>query len=361
MFQAIRAKFATSGFLFEDSYVDVISGNEEATFAWISAQYLSGNLKNILNGNPSVDTGILDLGGASTQIAFQANPIFENAMRVQVGLKEESIYAVSFLQYGSDYAKSLALGALTVEDVNGTKTAEFPCYFTGYEENATIAGETVLVSGSSNYTACAELTRSILGLGYPCSYENCSIRGVYQPIIAADKSFYAVSAYYYGVHNLKLPSNSTIQEIIDKLEEVCSLNWTEAQSTFGSPMYLETYCFQPAYGVTLLKDAYGFPVDERRFIFAKQINGTSVEWSTGAILYQSNLMSFFIDDSAIPSPVPTVSPTTSTVAPSPEPAVSTGGWVAITLFVGVLCAVGTAVITRRLWHRPSAYQNIQSP
>lgn len=57
----IRLYFSQSGFYFKDpSQVKVISGQEEGLLSFIAANYFQ----------PGQTKGILDLGGASTQIAF---------------------------------------------------------------------------------------------------------------------------------------------------------------------------------------------------------------------------------------------------------------------------------------------------
>lgn len=60
-----------TGFLFKnDSQVRILSGQEEGTDAWISANYYQDNFKNKYSTKTVETSGVLDLGGASTQIVY---------------------------------------------------------------------------------------------------------------------------------------------------------------------------------------------------------------------------------------------------------------------------------------------------
>lgn len=72
VFEAIKTKFVESGL--QTKRVSIITGKEEGLFAWVAVNYLSGSLfghsrfsSEKLNGT----YGVLDMGGASAQIAHQ--------------------------------------------------------------------------------------------------------------------------------------------------------------------------------------------------------------------------------------------------------------------------------------------------
>lgn len=71
IFGWIREYLRGTGFLFKnDSQVRILSGQEEGTDAWISANYYQDNFKNKYSGKTVETSGVLDLGGASTQIVY---------------------------------------------------------------------------------------------------------------------------------------------------------------------------------------------------------------------------------------------------------------------------------------------------
>ena len=62
-----------TNFHFADNHVDVISGKEEGMYAWISANYVLNRLRIGENGKREDSVGIIDMGGGSTQIAFEVD------------------------------------------------------------------------------------------------------------------------------------------------------------------------------------------------------------------------------------------------------------------------------------------------
>ena len=71
-------------FHFERKFARIISGEEEAVFSWIAVNYLFKALDD--SGKMNTSIGTLDLGGASTQIAFSVEnqDISESLYRLQL-------------------------------------------------------------------------------------------------------------------------------------------------------------------------------------------------------------------------------------------------------------------------------------
>eukprot|EP00697_Spironema_sp_BW2_P013787 gnl/Spiro4/404_TR220_c0_g1_i1.p1 gnl/Spiro4/404_TR220_c0_g1~~gnl/Spiro4/404_TR220_c0_g1_i1.p1 ORF type:complete len:485 (+),score=209.99 gnl/Spiro4/404_TR220_c0_g1_i1:38-1492(+) len=298
---AIRTRFATSGFAFRQSNVEIIAGDEEGMYGWMSAQYLTKRLPDVLgtDGAP-VSYGAMDLGGASTQISFQSpQPILNNVIAVRLGLVSERLYAASYLYYGNDEALR---GIVALQQQQGP-AGLFPCFFKGDVHDVKLNnGQLVTLNGTSNFTACQELVVRYLRLTTPCDYEQCAINGHYQPPIPANQIFYAVSAFFHAVDNIGgLRPDATLNEITTKATQVCALTYSQAQAQYNSAPYLSEYCWQAVYVVTLLSRAYGFPMDQRAFRFVSDINGTSVDWTTGAMLEASNLLSFEVSQGGMRS------------------------------------------------------------
>lgn len=86
----------------------VISGEEEAMYGWAAVNFALGALVKDSEGkgevlNPHGTWGMLEMGGASTQIAFFQNngDIMANLMKLQIGgARHWNIYAHSFLYFG---------------------------------------------------------------------------------------------------------------------------------------------------------------------------------------------------------------------------------------------------------------------
>jgi Golgi nucleoside diphosphatase len=98
---------STNPFYFESEFARIISGEEEAAFSWLAANYLLGALDSNIEGSGvaklNISYGVLDLGGASTQISFFVpnQDISESLFRIQLGRQKHwNLYATSFLQFG---------------------------------------------------------------------------------------------------------------------------------------------------------------------------------------------------------------------------------------------------------------------
>jgi Golgi nucleoside diphosphatase len=101
-----------TGYLFtNESQVKVITGKDEALDAWITANYLE---KNFNKKSQEATKGILDLGGASTQILFvpQANYNGQNSKKIKLFGTEYNTYTQSFLCFGLNEANLMYRAAL---------------------------------------------------------------------------------------------------------------------------------------------------------------------------------------------------------------------------------------------------------
>ena len=114
--KAIRVYLAdntTCPFKFEtDDQARVIAGEEEAAYAWTGVNFVTGALFDSSWGSgaatPQRSYGTLEMGGASSQIAFyKPVSILSNLFKLQVGgEKHWNIYAHSYLQFGRISARA---------------------------------------------------------------------------------------------------------------------------------------------------------------------------------------------------------------------------------------------------------------
>jgi hypothetical protein len=99
--------------------------------------------------------GALDLGGASTQIAFFVpdQDILANMFKLQIGgQKHWNVYVHSFLYFGANSALARLNQRMVAEAQaagGGTATrASNPCYPSGYEEDLILNGTRFVIEGS---------------------------------------------------------------------------------------------------------------------------------------------------------------------------------------------------------------------
>lgn len=309
---AIRAYLRTTGFKFEDRYVGILSGGEEAAFGWISVQMTAGTLMERLNESSSSlhdrtkTFGSLDLGGASTQICFESDtPVLEDDFPISIGLANvDGLYAKSFLRFGTDQAKTMSIEKTArLQGANANQSiVQFPCFFQGYKENMFINGYEYSVTGTSNYSECSKLISSLFFTNYDqeCFFESCSIRGAYQPEIPTDMTFYAVSSFFYSINSLHLNSDVSLYKFQSVVENICSQNISSIKDTFHDAALLPYFCWRAAYAFGILRDGYKFPMDFKNLRFVDKVNEQSVSWAQGAMLLEANLFAFDVNNTHHP-------------------------------------------------------------
>ena len=108
-------------FHFQHDSVRVLSGEEEAVFAWAAVNYLHDLLPDAAKGTQELENneheiktplkntfGTIDLGATSSQIAFYvpSQDISSGLFKLQLGTFQSwNLYAKSFLQFGYDTAR----------------------------------------------------------------------------------------------------------------------------------------------------------------------------------------------------------------------------------------------------------------
>ncbi|XP_051574071.1 ectonucleoside triphosphate diphosphohydrolase 3-like isoform X2 [Myxocyprinus asiaticus] len=202
----------------------IISGQEEGLYGWITVNYLMGNFleKDLWNAwvhpHGARTVGSLDLGGASTQIAFAVTDDVrgEDIIKVSLYGYEYNIYTHSFLCYGKNEAEKRVL---------------------------------------------AKLSKAYAGFYWTASALN----------VKGSKSMETFN------HNMKI---------------FCSKDWKTLKQTLDiKENHLKSYCYSANYVHTILADGYKFNTDNwKNLNFQKEVNKTSIAWSLGYMLAQSNMI-----------------------------------------------------------------------
>ncbi|AQL05796.1 Putative nucleoside phosphatase GDA1/CD39 family protein [Zea mays] len=98
-----RDVLRASGFRFEDAWAKVIPGSDEGIYAWVAANYALGRL----GGDPNRTVGIIELGGASAQLAFVSDEVLPPKLSYNYTFIETTytLYTNSFLNFGQNAAQ----------------------------------------------------------------------------------------------------------------------------------------------------------------------------------------------------------------------------------------------------------------
>lgn len=288
-------------FFFRDDFARVISGEEEAIFSWSATNFLMGTLLPNSQGIGEVTDdvnstyGTLDLGGASTQIAFfvPSQDISEGLYKLQLGgQKQWNVYTKSFLQFGVNSARLRHTQTLVdnhITSIGGLNTAINSntrysvinqCYPSGYSEIAQDSTGTLTVDltgppteHTGQLTACRASLKPLMEreVGKFCDkvyHGDCSIAGAYQPPVPTGEHghFIGTSSYKYPWSFLQLPKTATLDALAEKSINICAMNLGELnfyyQTNFNSQPggdmdklgdQLPYYCFLSSYVLTLLE------------------------------------------------------------------------------------------------------------
>ncbi|XP_059505012.1 ectonucleoside triphosphate diphosphohydrolase 5 isoform X2 [Stegostoma tigrinum] len=238
----VQELFEDSPFLVPDDCVSIMNGTYEGILAWITINFLTGHLY----GAGENTVGILDLGGASTQITFlpQAESTLDSAPKDYISSFEMfnnfyKLYTHSYLGFGLKVARLAVLGALD---------AKVPSSF------------------QSCYTEVMKVIQKKLD----------------QQDEIKRRTFYAFSYYYdravdAGIIDVEKGGIIRVKDFEMKAIEVCE-NFSKA--TKGSPFL----CMDLTYITALLKEGFGFH-DNTELQLTKKVNNIETSWALGAAFH----------------------------------------------------------------------------
>lgn len=303
----------------EGDGVSIMNGDDEGAYAWITVNYLLGNI----GSSEKIPTAaVFDLGGGSTQIVFE--PSFKNGEKmvegqhkreINFGDRDFELYQFSHLGYGLMAGRNKVNGLLVSNAIRSGKlskggstakvTIDSPCVPPGSTakdvevklENGDVytvdfkGVETT--SGASVGFQCRALAEAILKKDADCKTAPCSFNGVHQPSLVRtfkeSSDLYVFSFFYDRTNPLGMPSSFTLQELSDLARIVCNgeTAWTSALSSIdGSVEKLQEepqWCLDLSFQVALLHTGYDIPL-QRELKTAKKIANNELGWCLGASL-----------------------------------------------------------------------------
>lgn len=299
----------------EDGVV-IMPGEEEGVYAWVTANYLLGNI-GTTEETPTV--AVFDLGGGSTQIVFepkwkdsskQLTP-GDHRFELSFGGRDFVLYQHSYLGYGLNEARSKINNLVSETQFTapgGAAKVFHPCL----PPNSSKAFEVEVPDGTSTQSGpgkvmekvkfegpseasplqCRALAEKILAKDAVCANPPCAFNGVHQPPLfeafPQTSEMYVFSFFYDRTSPLGMPSVFTLDELRDLQAKVCK--GPEAYSSFAAiPGAVEAieehpdWCLDLSYMLTLLRTGYDLH-GGREVKIAKKINGNELGWCLGASL-----------------------------------------------------------------------------
>lgn len=306
----------------EGNGISIMDGRDEGVFAWITTNYLLGNI-GLEEKIPTA--AVFDLGGGSTQIVFE--PDFgdsetmadgEHKYKFTFGNRDFTLYQFSHLGYGlmegrnkvnkvvlDSAIKNQELSLTKYEskkatkDVSGDVTIMNPCIAPGV-----VAKDVVVQAGQEEFyvvnfkgpaeasgAQCRHIAESVLNMDSECTTGPCSFNGVYQPSLV--KTFHRhsdmwVFSYFYDKTNpLGFPSSFTVEELRDLTSTVCSGSnlWKDVLLGESVQALAEEphWCLDLSFITAMLHTGYNIPLS-RELKTAKKIANNELGWCLGASL-----------------------------------------------------------------------------
>lgn len=302
----------------ENQGVAIMPGADEGVYAWVTVNYLLGNIVSDPNKKIPLDqrpptAAVFDLGGGSTQIVFepkftvpgQSLPKGDHRYDLKFGANSYSLYQHSHLGYGLNVARDSMYASIVSSYIeSGTDVQTTPLVNPCLPPGTTINDVKVKVDGTSyviptmvgpkesSMLQCQKIAETLLKKEAECTVEPCSFNGIYQPSLvsnfAREGDLYVISYFYDRVYPLGMPQAFNIDDMKDLAHKVCrgKESYDSFQAIPDAVTQLKEnpqWCGDLAYMLSVLHHGYDIPV-HREVKIAKKVKGNELGWCLGASL-----------------------------------------------------------------------------
>ncbi|MGH0166455.1 UNVERIFIED_CONTAM: hypothetical protein FKN15_072743 [Acipenser sinensis] len=298
-----------------------------SVYAWIGINFVLGRFDHIEDDDAVVEVqvpgsenqeavirkrtaGVLDMGGVSTQIAYEVPKTEEVAKNLLAEFnlgcdahRTEHVYRVyvtTFLGFGGNaarqrYEESTVAKTELENRLLGKHTGETPespyldpCLPLDIVDEIQHNGKTLLLRGTGDFDRCRVLIQPFMN---KTNETQSSLNGVYQPPIDYQNSeFYGFSEFYYCTEDvLRMGGN---------YNSYCATKWTTLKERFDRGLYashadlhrLKYQCFKSAWMHEVFHVGFSFPENYRNLKTALLVYDKEVQWTLGAILYRTRFL-----------------------------------------------------------------------
>ncbi|WVQ93104.1 hypothetical protein IAU59_000168 [Kwoniella sp. CBS 9459] len=287
--------------------VRVISGEEEGMWGWVAVNYLmdgfdppphssTDSVTPVDVNHHSPTFGFLDMGGASTQLAFSPSPaellksgypqdeLGTVSLRLLSGeVVEWPVFVASWLGFGTNRARERYAESLIAEwreqglEITGTSLDApifDPCLPANLEIPSSDPTSHPGFRGSGSFSECLTKLTPLLEHNTPCPTEHCLFAGLPTPHIDFEREdqrgFIGISEYWYTSEQvLGLGGVWDWGEWEKGMNDFCAKDWNEIEdeverekgwrgSSIG-PSRLQMQCFKGAWISNVLHEGIGIP------------------------------------------------------------------------------------------------------
>ncbi|XP_031732964.1 ectonucleoside triphosphate diphosphohydrolase 7-like isoform X1 [Anarrhichthys ocellatus] len=329
-------------FLFSSSHAEVISGKQEGVYAWIGINFVLGRFDHADEEDATVEVttgsqnqrpisrrrtvGIMDMGGASLQIAYEVpsaitftSPQEEEAGKsvlaeFNLGCDVEHtqhvyrVYVTTFLGFGGNMARqryedqlinnTLAKNRFLTTQTGLSEDQPYldPCLPVSLSDTVVKGNRTVYLRGQGDWSRCREAVRPFLGL----HNGTMSPGGVYQaPINFSNSEFYGFSEFFYCMEDvLRLGGPYDSHKYSRAATDYCLTKWSILKQRLDNKLFsqqadvyrLKLQCFKSGWMYEVLHSGFRFPTDYPNLKTAQLVYDKEVQWTLGAILFKTRFL-----------------------------------------------------------------------
>lgn len=324
-------------FLFSDSHAEVISGKQEGVYAWIGINFVLGRFEHTDDEDEAMvevqlpgaelrdpifrkrTVGILDMGGVSTQIAYEV----PKSEEVAKGLLAEfnlgcdahqtehvyRVYVATFLGFGGNAARRRYEDGLLSSSplrnrllgsqggLSPDSPLPDPCLPLDARDELRHNGHTLRLRGTGDFQLCRELLQPFLN---KTNGTQTSLNGVFQPPVHFQNSeFYGFSEFYYCTEDvLRMGGDYSAAKFAKAAQDYCATRWAVLRERFQRGLYashadlhrLKYQCFKSAWMFEVFHRGFSFPESYGSLKTALQVYDKEVQWTLGAILYRTRFL-----------------------------------------------------------------------
>ena len=313
-----------------EEHIQVIDGATEGIYGWLALNYLMGQFNNFKPDQADHESiGFMDMGGASTQIAFVPSSQEEIAKHDEdlstVVIKNINgdgqvwrVFVETWLKFGANQARArylkntLALSADS-HSKGKAKVIQDPCMPSGAViENYKFENKEYIIQGTGNYESCLKDIFPLLMKHLSCKDEPCLFNGVHAPKMNFEKDkFVGVSEYWYTANDVFHSSGEyNFHSFNEKAKAFCESLWDDIMKNSKNGEYsnlpdkvLLEACFKASWVINVLHEGFELPrlgievkepsessatkeLDNAHvpLKIADSVNGEELSWTLGKIL-----------------------------------------------------------------------------
>nr|XP_008120989.1 PREDICTED: ectonucleoside triphosphate diphosphohydrolase 4 isoform X1 [Anolis carolinensis] len=332
-------------FLFSDSHAEVISGKQEGVYAWIGINFVLGRFEHTddeddalvevhIPGSENKEAvvrkrtvGILDMGGVSTQIAYEVPKTVSFASSQQEEVAKNllaefnlgcdahqtehvyRVYVATFLGFGGNaarqrYADSIFTNTVFRNRLFGKQDGMTldtpyldPCLPLDAQDEIQHNGQTMYLRGMGDFHLCQDVIQPFLN---KTNETHTSLNGIYQPPVHFENSeFYGFSEFYYCTEDvLRMGGDYNATKFTKAAQDYCATKWSVLRERFDRGLYashadlhrLKYQCFKSAWMYEVFHSGFSFPLNYLNLKTALQVYDKEVQWTLGAILYRTRFL-----------------------------------------------------------------------